>query len=111
VISDEIRVKVTVETGQGFLDRMIALVSAERQKTNEIALLLVSLTIIFLIGTIPGFTNMRADRSRPPCGIADHASETTIGLVGDRGYGPAGPLLSFTRILARGGGARKNAQR
>ena len=61
VISDEIRVKVTVEPGHGFLDRMIALVEgAERQKTpNEIALtlLLVGLTIIFLIavGTIPGF--------------------------------------------------------
>ncbi len=61
VISDEIRVKVTVEPGKGFLDRMIALVEgAERQKTpNEVALtiLLVGLTIIFLIavGTIPAF--------------------------------------------------------
>jgi potassium-transporting ATPase ATP-binding subunit len=61
VISDEIRVKVTVEPGKGFLDRMIALVEgAERQKTpNEVALtlLLVGLTIIFLIavGTVPGF--------------------------------------------------------
>lgn len=61
VISDEIRVRVTVDPGQGFLDRMIALVEgAERQKTpNEIALtlLLVGLTIIFLIAvaTIPGF--------------------------------------------------------
>ncbi|MBD8469402.1 potassium-transporting ATPase subunit KdpB [Sphingomonas sp. CFBP 8765] len=63
VISDEIRVKVTVEPGKGFLDRMIALVEgAERQKTpNEIALtlLLVGLTIIFLIavGTVPGFAS------------------------------------------------------
>ena len=63
VISDEIRVQVTVNPGQGFLDRMIALVEgAERQKTpNEIALtlLLVGLTIIFLIavGTIPAFAN------------------------------------------------------
>ena len=63
VISDEIRVKVTVEPGKGFLDRMIALVEgAERQKTpNEVALtiLLVGLTIIFLIavGTIPGFAS------------------------------------------------------
>lgn len=61
VISDEIRVRVTAEPGQGFLDRMIALVEgAERQKTpNEIALtiLLVGLTIIFLIAvaTIPAF--------------------------------------------------------
>ena len=63
VISDEIKVRVTVDPGQGFLDRMIALVEgAERQKTpNEIALtiLLVGLTIIFLIavGTIPGFAS------------------------------------------------------
>ncbi|MCP3733931.1 potassium-transporting ATPase subunit KdpB [Sphingomonas sp. RP10(2022)] len=63
VISDEVRVKVTVEPGHGFLDRMIALVEgAERQKTpNEVALtiLLVGLTIIFLIavGTIPGFAS------------------------------------------------------
>jgi len=63
VISDEIKVRVTVNPGQGFLDRMIALVEgAERQKTpNEIALtiLLVGLTIIFLIavGTIPSFAS------------------------------------------------------
>jgi K+-transporting ATPase ATPase B chain len=56
-------VRVTVNPGQGFLDRMIALVEgAERQKTpNEIALtiLLVGLTIIFLIavGTIPSFAS------------------------------------------------------
>lgn len=61
VLSDWIKVRVTQEPGEGFLDRMIALVEgAERQKTpNEIALtiLLVGLTIIFLIAvsTIPGF--------------------------------------------------------
>ncbi len=61
VLSDSILVRVTQEPGQGFLDRMIALVEgAERQKTpNEIALtiLLVGLTIIFLIAvaTIPAF--------------------------------------------------------
>ena len=63
VISDEIRVRVPVNPGQGFLDRMIALVEgAQRQKTpNEIALtlLLVGLTIIFLIAvaTIPSFAS------------------------------------------------------
>jgi K+-transporting ATPase ATPase B chain len=61
VLSDRIRIRVTAEPGQGFLDRMIALIEgAERRKTpNEIALtiLLVGLTIIFLIAvaTIPGF--------------------------------------------------------
>jgi len=63
VVSDQLKVRVTAGPGQGFLDRMIALVEgAERQKTpNEIALtiLLVGLTIIFLIavGTIPMFAS------------------------------------------------------
>ncbi|WP_150275356.1 potassium-transporting ATPase subunit KdpB [Paenibacillus tepidiphilus] len=53
VVSDEIKVRITSEPGESFLDRMISLVEgAKRQKTpNEIALntLLISLTIIFLI--------------------------------------------------------------
>ncbi|MBN2971801.1 potassium-transporting ATPase subunit KdpB [Roseomonas aeriglobus] len=63
VQSDRITVRVTADPGQGFLDRMIALVEgAERKKTpNEVALtiLLVGLTIIFLIAvaTVPGFAS------------------------------------------------------
>lgn len=53
VVSDWIKIEITSDPGQSFLDKMIALVEgASRQKTpNEIALntLLVSLTIIFLI--------------------------------------------------------------
>jgi K+-transporting ATPase ATPase B chain len=53
VLSDEIKIRVTVNPGEGFLDRMIALVEgAQRQKTpNEIALtiLLSALTVIFLL--------------------------------------------------------------
>lgn len=53
VISDWIKIRITSNPGESFLDKMIALVEgASRQKTpNEIALntLLVSLTIIFLI--------------------------------------------------------------
>jgi potassium-transporting ATPase ATP-binding subunit len=53
VLSDCIIVRVSVNTGETFLDRMIAMVEgAKRQKTpNEIALtiLLVALTIVFLI--------------------------------------------------------------
>jgi potassium-transporting ATPase ATP-binding subunit len=56
VLSDEIRVRITSNPGQTFLDRMIALVEgAERQKTpNEIALniLLAGLTIIFLLAVV-----------------------------------------------------------
>lgn len=53
VVSDWIRVRITSQPGESFLDKMIALVEgASRQKTpNEIALntLLVCLTIIFLL--------------------------------------------------------------
>src|SRR4030088_744969 len=53
VLSDQIKVKITSNPGETFIDRMIALVEgAKRQKTpNEIALtiLLSALTVIFLI--------------------------------------------------------------
>jgi K+-transporting ATPase ATPase B chain len=56
VLSDEIVVRVTVDPGSSFLDRMIALVEgAKRQKTpNEIALTLTlsALTLAFLIVTV-----------------------------------------------------------
>jgi K+-transporting ATPase ATPase B chain len=55
-LSDQIKVKITSNPGETFLDRMIALVEgAERQKTpNEIALniLLAGLTIIFLLAVV-----------------------------------------------------------
>ena len=53
VLSDQIKVMVTANPGESFMDRMISLVEgAQRQKTpNEIALiiLLSALTIIFLV--------------------------------------------------------------
>jgi K+-transporting ATPase ATPase B chain len=56
VLSDRIRVRITSNPGETFLDRMIALVEgAERQKTpNEIALniLIAGLTLIFLLAVI-----------------------------------------------------------
>jgi K+-transporting ATPase ATPase B chain len=56
VLSDHIKVKITSNPGETFLDRMIALVEgAERQKTpNEIALniLLAGLTVIFLLAVV-----------------------------------------------------------
>lgn len=61
VVSDQIKVRITNDPGESFLDRMIALVEgAKRQKTpNEIALstVLTSLTLIFLIVvmTLPYF--------------------------------------------------------
>jgi K+-transporting ATPase ATPase B chain len=56
VLSDVIKVRITSNPGETFLDRMIALVEgAERQKTpNEIALniLLAGLTIVFLLAVV-----------------------------------------------------------
>lgn len=56
VLSDHIKVKVTTEPGESFLDKMIALVEgASRQKTpNEIALtiLLAGFTLVFVIVTV-----------------------------------------------------------
>ncbi|HYL18622.1 MAG TPA: potassium-transporting ATPase subunit KdpB [Burkholderiales bacterium] len=56
VLSDWLVVRVTVNPGEAFLDRMISMVEgARRQKTpNEIALsiLLVKLTLVFLLATV-----------------------------------------------------------
>ena len=56
VLSDEIKIRITANPGEGFLDRMIALVEgASRQKTpNEIALtiLLAALTVVFLLAVV-----------------------------------------------------------
>ena len=56
VLSDRIVIRITVDQGQGFMDRMISLVEgAQRQKTpNEIALtiLLSALTMIFLLVSV-----------------------------------------------------------
>lgn len=72
VLSDKIKVKVSTEPGESFLDKMIALVEgASRQKTpNEIALtiLLASFTLIFIIVcvTLKPF----ADYAKTPITIA-----------------------------------------
>lgn len=56
VVSDSIKVRITVDPGESFLDKMISLVEgASRQKTpNELALntLLITLTLIFLMVVI-----------------------------------------------------------
>ncbi len=56
VLSDSVKVRITSNPGETFLDRMIALVEgAERQKTpNEIALniLIAGLTLIFLLAVV-----------------------------------------------------------
>ena len=63
VLSDHIKVRITSNPGETFLDRMIALVEgAVRQKTpNEIALniLIAGLTLVFLlaVATLPPYAN------------------------------------------------------
>jgi potassium-transporting ATPase ATP-binding subunit len=56
VLSDQIKIEITANPGETFIDRMILLVEgAERQKTpNEIALniLIAGLTIIFMFATV-----------------------------------------------------------
>ncbi|TBR61775.1 potassium-transporting ATPase subunit B [Westiellopsis prolifica IICB1] len=67
LLSDELKIRITADPGQGFIDRMISLVEgAERSKTpNEIALtvLLAVLTQVFLIvvATIPPFAGYVAN--------------------------------------------------
>ena len=75
VLSDWIKVKITSNPGETFLDRMIALVEgATRQKTpNEIALsiLLSGLTIIFLLAVV----------TLQPFAIYSNAPQTVFVLV------------------------------
>src|SRR5262245_19597411 len=75
VVSDWLRIRITSNPGETFLDRMIALVEgAERQKTpNEIALniLLASFTIIFLLAVMT---------IRPFLDVVD-GDVTTVALV------------------------------
>jgi potassium-transporting ATPase ATP-binding subunit len=67
LLSDELTIRISADPGQGFIDRMIALVEgAERSKTpNEIALtvLLAVLTQVFLIvvATMPPFVGYIAN--------------------------------------------------
>lgn len=87
VLSDQIKVRVTVEPGESFLDKMIALVEgASRQKTpNEIALtiLLAAFTLVFIIVCIT--LKPFADLANTPITIAAFISlfvcliPTTIG--------------------------------
>src|SRR6201988_1756254 len=75
VLSDQIKIRITSNPGETFIDRMIALVEgAERQKTpNEIALniLLAGLTIIFLLAVV----------TLQPFAIYSNASQTIFVLV------------------------------
>jgi potassium-transporting ATPase ATP-binding subunit len=113
VIADSIKVRVTAAAGQGFLDRMIALVEgASRQKTpNEVALtiLLAGLTLIFLIavGTLPAFASYAGGGIAVPVLVALFVTliPTTISaLLSAIGIAGMDRLVRFN-VLAKSGRA------
>ena len=131
VLSDWIKVRITSNPGETFLDRMIALVEgAERQKTpNEIALniLLAGLTIIFLLAvvTLASLCRLQRGRGQPrewlrsrgasvhygsgsASGMSDPDHDRRI-AVGHRdcGDGPGDPVQCAGHVGPRGGGGRR----
>jgi potassium-transporting ATPase ATP-binding subunit len=113
VLSDSVKVRVTAGAGQGFLDRMIALVEgASRQKTpNEVALtiLLAGLTLIFLIavGTLPAFARYAGGVIAVPVLVALFVTliPTTISaLLSAIGIAGMDRLVRFN-VLAKSGRA------
>ena len=113
VITDRIKVRVTAAAGQGFIDRMIALVEgAQRQKTpNEVALtiLLAGLTLIFLIsvGTLPAFARFAGGEISVPVLVALFVTliPTTIAaLLSAIGIAGMDRLVRFN-VLAKSGRA------
>jgi len=111
ILSDELTIRVTADPGQGFIDRMIALVEgAERTKTpNEIALtvLLAALTLIFLVvvAILPLIANYRGN----PVSIATLISllvaliPTTIGgLLSAIGIAGMDRVAQFNVIATSG---------
>ncbi len=111
ILSDELTIRITADPGQGFIDRMIALVEgAERTKTpNEIALtvLLAGLTLIFLVvvAILPLIANYRGN----PVSIATLISllvaliPTTIGgLLSAIGIAGMDRVAQFNVIATSG---------
>ena len=119
VLSDWIKVRITSNPGETFLDRMIALVEgAERQKTpNEIALniLLAGLTIIFLIAVVtlqPFAVYSGAPQSLVRAHLAARVPDSDDdrrAAVGHRHrrHGPAGAAQRAGHVRPRGGSGRR----
>ena len=116
VLSDRIVVRIGVNPGESFLDRIIGLVEgAKRQKTpNEIALqvLLAGMTIIFLIACVTLvpfglYSGLRfsVGRDRGPAGVPDpHHDRRPALRHRHRGHGPAGAPQRDPHERPRGGG-------
>ena len=119
VLSDWLKIKITSNPGETFLDRMIALVEgAERQKTpNEIALniLLAGLTIIFLLAVVTLqpfaiYSGSTADRfcAGIVAGLldSDHYRRTSLRHRNCR-HGPPGATQRVSHVRASGRGCRR----
>ena len=120
VLSDVIKVRVTANAGEGFLERMISLVEgAKRQKTpNEIALtiLLSALTLIFLLVVITlkpygiySGVNFSIPGAGGAAGLPDsHDDRRPIERHWDCGHGSLAPAqcAGHERTGGRSGGRR-----
>ena len=125
VLSDWVIVRINVNPGEAFLDRMIGMVEgAKRQKTpNEIALtiLLVAMTLVFLLATVTlaaVFALQRRGREGRHAGN-DHRAGCAAGMpdpdddrrlaVGDRRrrHGPHDARQCRRDIRPRGRGRRR----
>ncbi len=99
VLSDWLVMRVSVNPGEAFLDRMIAMVEgAKRQKTpNEIALtiLLVALTIVFLLATVTllPFSMFSVDAAK-----ATATAAAAAGASGSTSSG--GSVVTITVLIA-----------
>ena len=129
VLSDWLVVRVTAREGEGFLDRMIAMVEgAARARTpNEIALaiLLAMMTIVFLLATatLAPFSHYAVTQLGSGLGGHDHRAGRAARLphthddwwiaVGDRhrGHGPHGARQCHRDLGpgGRSGGRRRRA--
>ncbi len=129
VLSDYIKVQITSNPGETFLDRMIALVEgAQRQKTpNEIALniMIAGLTLIFLLAvvTLAPFAQYSVDAAKAGTAPTRNRSGVVAGVFDpddhrrvafryrDRGHGP-GDAAQCARHERQGrgsGGRREHA--
>jgi len=99
VLSDRIVIRISVDPGESFLDRMIALVEgAARQKTpNELALhiLLVGLTIIFLFACVTLVPIARYSS----IGLSATAMSSTASPASTRAPSPVRALRSSGRAV------------
>ncbi|WP_419730487.1 potassium-transporting ATPase subunit KdpB [Lichenicola sp.] len=111
VVSDSLLIRITVEPGHTFIDRMIALVEgASRSKTpNEIALdiLLAGLTIIFLVAvsTLVGFAHYSGTMLAVPvlAALLVTLIPTTIGgLLSAIGIAGMDRLVRFNVVATSG---------